>query len=85
MRVSSIISALAAAVTVVAGAALPDCGSEIGCDLLKRHSPANDARDLTNGERLRRGLPLKSPILRRGAFVWGWYISPSLLKDFRLF
>ncbi|KAF9786807.1 hypothetical protein BJ322DRAFT_1019393 [Thelephora terrestris] len=74
MRVLSIISALAAVVTAVAGAALPgNCGSEIGCDLAqltaKRDFLAHDARDLTNSERLRRGLPLKSPILRRGTPV----------------
>jgi hypothetical protein len=51
----------------------------------KRHFPANDARDLNDGERLRRGLPLKNPILRRGEFAWGWYIAPSLLRDSRLF
>lgn len=77
MRILSFIPTLAALVAAVAGAALPTgdkCGSEIECNpahlAAKRDLSELDIRDLTNAERLRRGLPLKSPILRRGAFAW---------------
>lgn len=43
----------------------PGCGLEIGCDLAK----LTNTRELTNAERLRRGLTPKSPILRRGTPV----------------
>ena len=76
MRILSFIPALAVLVTAVAGAALPagdKCGSEIECitaqSAAKRDLSELDIRGLTNAERLRRGLPLKSPILRRGAFA----------------
>ena len=32
--------------------------------------PSRDVQGLTNAELLRRGLPVKNPVLRRGAFVW---------------
>lgn len=75
MRIFSFVPAFAALITAVAGLALPvdvSCG-EMGCDAVqaahKRHfleHPARAARSLTNAELLRRGLPLKSPVLRRG-------------------
>ena len=85
MRIFSLIPAVAALVTTVAGVALPrqgDCGFEIGCDLAQstskrdfsgKHAARNDL-GLTNAELLRRGLPLKNPIMRRGTFVWLWRI-----------
>ena len=76
MRILSFIPTLAALVAAVMGAALPaddKCGSEIECKIAqlaaKRDLSELDVRSLTNAERLRRGLPLKSPMLRRGALA----------------
>lgn len=76
MRILSFIPTLAALVTAVAGAALPagdKCGSGIPCSPLqyaaKRDLSELDIRGLTNAERLRRGLPPRSPISRRGTPV----------------
>jgi len=78
MRLFSLIPALAALVTVVAGVSLPRdvChDSEIKCGLnhdTKRDFTAHPSRDfhaLTNAELLRRGLPLKEPVMRRGSPV----------------
>lgn len=77
MRFFSFIPALAAIVTVVAGAALPvredNCGFEMGCEaaqlVTKRdfsQHPSRTVRGLTNAALLRRGLPLKNPVMRRG-------------------
>lgn len=75
MKIFSFVPAFAALITAVAGLALPvdvSCG-EMGCDALqaahKRNfleHPARAYRGLTNAELLRRGLPLKYPVLRRG-------------------
>ncbi|KAF9651403.1 hypothetical protein BDM02DRAFT_867254 [Thelephora ganbajun] len=79
MRIFSFIPALAALVAVVAGVALPDddnCGCEVGCEIAKLATkrdffehPVRTIRGLTNAALLRRGLPLKNPILRRGTPV----------------
>ncbi|KAF9646479.1 hypothetical protein BDM02DRAFT_3188819 [Thelephora ganbajun] len=79
MRVFSFIPALAVLVTAVAGAALPvddNCGLEKGCEVAKlaiKHDffehPTRTIHGLTNAALLRRGLPLKNPILRRGTPV----------------
>jgi hypothetical protein len=94
MRILSFIPLLTAFVTTVAGAAFPadsSCGSEIGCPepaqlATDDHFSPRTVRDLTNAERLRRGLPLKSPFLRRGAFVLDelYYVATFPLRDFRL-
>ena len=75
MKIFSFVPAFAALITAVAGLALPadvSCG-EMGCDAVqaahKRHfleHPARAPRGMTNAELLRRGLPLKYPVLRRG-------------------
>jgi len=75
MRFLSFIPALVALVTAVAAA--PTDGSckdsEIICSsqVTKRNfvHPARDVHGVTNAELLRRGLPLKGPILRRGSPV----------------
>lgn len=78
MRIFALIPALAALATAVAGAALPradDCGFEMGCDLgqsvtrrdFSGEHAARTVPGLTNAELLRRGLPLKGPVMRRGA------------------
>ena len=89
MRIFSLLPALAALATAVAGVALPrqdgDCGFEVGCELAQSaskrdFSPAHAARTVpgvTNAELARRGLPFKNPIMRRGAFMWLWRITPS--------
>ena len=80
MRTFALIPVLAALVTAVAGVALPradDCGFEMGCDLGQSVSRrdfsgervARTIPGLTNAELLRRGLPLKDPIMRRGALA----------------
>lgn len=82
MRGFSFIPVLAALVTAVAGAALPrqgdNCGYEIGCELAQLTSKRDFSGDrvarsgasgLTNAALIRRGLPLKSPIMRRGTFT----------------
>ena len=88
MRIFSLIPVLAALVTAVAGVSLPrqddNCGSEIGCELAQSvtkrgfsdERAARTVPGLTNAELARRGLPLKDPILRRGAFMWLWRITP---------
>jgi len=58
MRIFSFIPALAAIVTAVAGVAIPDTQGLV--------LPVRTVRDMTNAERLRRGLPPNSPIMRRG-------------------
>lgn len=78
MRILSLIPALAALVTAVAGVSVArdSCsGSEIGCNPPaappKRdfvEPAARDVHALTNAELLRRGLPINSPVLRRGMF-----------------
>ena len=79
MRFFSFIPILVALVTVVAGApapADPCADTEIGCGTHvapKRDfivHPLRDVGGLTNAELLRRALPLKNPVLRRGAFAW---------------
>ena len=82
MRIFSFIPALAILVTAVAGVSLPrqddNCGSEIGCELaqsvtkrdISGEHAARTVPGLTNAELARRGLPLKDPIMKRGAFVW---------------
>lgn len=84
MRIFSFILVLAALVTIVTGAAFSTddkCGTGMGCG-----KPAQlAARDLTNAERLRRGLPLKSPFLRRGAFIFAKVHRAAYpLSNFRL-
>jgi len=74
MRLFSFIPALAALVTLVAGASVPgSCDSEMGCepqdDSKREFLAARDDHALTNAQLLRRGLPLKEPILRRGSPV----------------
>jgi len=80
MRIFSLIPALAALVTAVAGVSLPradDCGAELPCNLVPSVSKrdfltrpvARTVPGLTNAELLRRGLPLKNPIMRRGSPV----------------
>lgn len=82
MRIFALIPVLAAFATAVAGVALPradDCGFEMGCDLglgqsttrrdLSGERAARAVSGLTNAELLRRGLPLKGPIMRRGVFA----------------
>jgi len=80
MRIFALVPVLAALATAVAGAALPradDCGYEMGCDVAQSISQrdffgervARTVPGLTNAELLRRGLPLKDPIMRRGAFA----------------
>jgi hypothetical protein len=69
---------LFALVTALAGVAFADdCKkTEMGCDVKgggKRdfvELPARDVTGMTNAELLRRDLPLKSPVMRRGAFGW---------------
>ena len=90
MRFFALIPVLAALVTAVVGAPAPDdcAGSEIGCgtnvpskrDFLEH--PSRDVRGLTNAELLRRGLPVKNPVLRRGAFVWLQHVALPLLRWF---
>jgi len=81
MRVFSLIPALAVIVTAVAGSALPreaNCGTEAGCEAARFASskrdffehPTRAVHGLTNAALLRRGLPLKSPIMRRGTLAW---------------
>jgi hypothetical protein len=77
MRFFTIIPVLAALITAVA--AVPTntvCASEIGCDTPTPPSkrdffehPSRDEHAVTNANLLRRGLPLKEPILRRGSPV----------------
>ena len=78
MKFFAILPAIAALVTAVAGASVSrsDCHqSEFGCSVPvppKREfldHPARDGHALTNAELLRRGLPLKNPVMRRGEFV----------------
>ena len=80
MRIFSFITALAALSTAVVGATLPredNCGFEIGCELARLASKrdfsgehaTSTVRGLTNAALLRRGLPLKNPIMRRGTFT----------------
>ena len=79
MRIFSLIPVLAALATAVAGASLPrtdNCASEAGCGVVQarakrdfsRQRFSRTIRGLTNAQLLRRGLPLKDPIIRRGAF-----------------
>jgi hypothetical protein len=85
MKSHSLILVLAVLVIAVVGASLPtdyDCVSEIGCELANKRdseSPTRTVRRSTNAELLRRGLPLKYPVLRRGTFVYWWNIRYSLL------
>lgn len=79
MRIFSLITTLATLATFVAGLSLPrqdDCGFEAGCglsQLSKREFTVDHAarspQGLTNAELIRRGLPLKNPIMRRGTPV----------------
>lgn len=76
MQIFCLLPLLAALASSVVGAAVRrddanNCGSEIGCNLglAKRGDsvqlPTRTVRELTNAERMRRGLPLKPPV-RRG-------------------
>lgn len=51
-----------------------DCASgEMGCGVPQppsRRGFSGSARGLTNAALIRKGLPLKDPIIRRGAFTW---------------
>jgi len=67
MRIFSFIPALAVLVTAVAGVALPDTRGLAWSN--NENLPVRAVRDLTNAERLRRGLPPKSPLMRRGTPV----------------
>jgi hypothetical protein len=80
MRIFAIIPALAVLATAVSGLSLPrqdNCGYEVGCDLASQMTkrefsgelPARDLLGWTNAELLRRGLPLKDPIMKRGSPV----------------
>jgi len=64
---------LAALVTAVAGSALPraDCdGSEMGCGVTQSTTKRDfSGVGLSNAALLRRGLPLKNPVMRRGTPV----------------
>ena len=86
MRIFSFIPALAALATAVVGVALPgqgDCSFETACEPASKrgfsgeHAARNDP-GLTNAALLRRGLPIKKPIMksRRGTFMWLWRITP---------
>lgn len=78
MRTFSFIYVLAALVVAVTCASLPlDRSCVLGCGLAQLENkrsilerPTLTVRDLTNAELLRRGLPLKYPVLRRGAFEY---------------
>ena len=76
MRICALISLLAAIATAVAGA-VP----------AKRDSPgqrfSRTVHGVTNAELLRRGLPLKDPIIRRGAFLSMRHIPPPILMRSR--
>jgi hypothetical protein len=92
MRIFSFLPALAALVTAVVAGTVPtdDCSiSEFGCPIdavSKRSShPSRSGYGLTNAELLRRGLPLRGPVLRRGAFAWLQYIALFLLSRFEPF
>ena len=78
MRIFSFIPALVAFITAVAGAPCPGppvvagCGFEGGCEVAnlatKRNffeHPVRTVHGLTNVELLRRGLPLKHPIMKQ--------------------
>ena len=75
MRFFALIPALAALVTSVASVSIRDgtglseidAGSSSKRNLIELPTRATDG--LTNAELLRRGLPLKNPIMRRGAFI----------------
>ena len=82
MRIFTLIPVLAALATAVAGASLPrrdNCASEMGCDIVQARAKrdfshqrfSRSVRGPTNAQLLRRGLPLKDPIIRRGG-------SPSM-------
>jgi len=71
MRFFSLLPALAALVTVVAGVALPraeECNStEMGCDVSQSAAKRDfSGRGPSNSDLLRRGLAIKNPIMRRG-------------------
>jgi hypothetical protein len=61
MRISALISVLAAIATAVAG--VVPAKRDVSGQRFSR-----TVRGVTNAELLRRGLPLKDPIIRRGAF-----------------
>jgi len=76
MRFFAIIPALAALITAVAAAPADGCNAEMcgasGTPPTRRdffEHPSRDVHALTNAELLRRGLPLKEPIMRRGSPV----------------
>ena len=82
MRIFSLIPALAVLVAAVAGSPFPadsadgNCGYEIGCEVAQSAAkrdffehPTRTVHGLTNAALLRRGLPLKNPVMRRGAFT----------------
>jgi len=94
MRIFSLIPVLAALVTAVAaGSALSredNCGAEAGCEVAQLASkrdflghPTRAVHGFTNAALLRRGLPLKNPIMRRGTLTWSWQIAPPLLRKFQ--
>jgi hypothetical protein len=98
MRIFSFVPALAVLVAAVTGAALPvepaqdNCGYEVGCELAQLAAkrdfleyPTRTVRGLTNAALLRRGLPLKNPIMRRGAFNLRDITPWAILKIFQLF
>jgi len=90
MRIFSLIPALAVLVAAVAGTPIPadpagdNCGYEVGCETAQQLSgkrsffehPTRTIRGLTNAALLRRGLPLKYPIMRRGAWML-WILALS--------
>ena len=94
MRLLSFIPALAALVAAVVAAPANNGGchdSEIQCgpdpqtskrDFLEH--PARAVHALTNAELIRRGLPLKNPVMRRGKFLRLWCIVSRLLNNFSL-
>jgi len=93
MRIFSFIPTLVALITAVAGSALTredNCGAEAGCEVARLASkrnffehPTRAAHGLTNAALLRRGLPLKNPIMRRGMLKWSWQTALPLLRKFQ--
>ena len=89
MRIFALIPALVALVTSVSSTSVDtSCGLEVGCgggsnkrDFLE-HPMRRTTHGLTNAELLRRGLPLKNPVMRRGAYTLWRQIASSVLMDF---
>ena len=86
MKFFAILPALAVLATAVFGASVPasDCsGSELGCEThvpSKREfldHPTRDGRALINARLLRRGIPLRDPVLRLGGFCVYVFIATA--------